>query len=163
MVLEGDGFYRPIVSGHKFFIQKTPIVIGLSHWLVNWAQQAPWEFLSYPHRYHGGLCIQGMIPGSTRGCSAFICVCVCVCVCFILGFVIRVHWRVAKNYFKNHWNFLNILDAILGLFLMNSRIFSLSLLLGLESLVALEFYFWQLMKMPPTRANNTKWKSENQG
>lgn len=53
--------------------------------------------------------------------------------CFKSGFIIRFSWSGQKLFWKP-WNLLNILDTILGFFLTNSGIFSLSLLLKLESL-----------------------------
>lgn len=55
MVLEGDDFYRPIVSMCNFFIQKakTHVVIGLSHWLVTEFSRHPNNSLELPTQYGG--------------------------------------------------------------------------------------------------------------
>lgn len=84
----------------------------------------------------GAVCVEGEGASSTRTVPFLSAVCVYVCV---LGFVIRFSWRMTKNHFENHWNLLNIFDTILEVFLIN-RIFSLSLLLNLDSFVALEEY-----------------------
>ena len=94
IILKGDVFYRPIVSEHKYFIEKTTICCEWIKSLVSelslvGALRDPW---SYPHSYRGGCVYEGWGPmgdvhaqgegaSSTRSVPFLSAVCVCVCVC----------------------------------------------------------------------------------
>lgn len=64
IILKGDVFYRPIVSEHKYFIEKTTICCEWIKSLVSelslvGALRDPW---SYPHSYRGGCVYEGWGP-----------------------------------------------------------------------------------------------------
>lgn len=137
MIFKGDGFTRPLVSEHKYFLQKTIIYCP---WIKSFVSKQPVRCLEssleLPSQLPWGGCLYKVWRPARPGMLHFYLLCVCVW-----------NWALSQDlveaWLKIIWKPLEHSEYFRyshSIFFLINRMFSLSLLLKLESFVTLAFY-----------------------